>query len=381
VYTVAGKACRTPLVWSGQVVNKEQPTMPLRPLSLACTLGLMLIAGGALAEQVCKYDSITATAPASRFTDNGDGTVTDKVNGLQWKRCSEGQTWDGTTCTGDATWHTWQQALQLADGASYSGKNDWRLPNVKELESLEELACSRPAINLDVFPESTANEGVWSSSPTSFDSNRAWTGSFYWGGASDVPKGNHELVRLVRVGQVLGPINDTGIDWWADGSTNTLPSEPADYPGQDGSHGRDATHVDDDDGHAGFSFTKLDASGNALPATATVWSCVRDDVTKLVWEAKTYDGGLRDGVATYSWYNPDPASNGGASGYRNGGFCTGGIDCDTLGFTQAVNQAGLCGANDWRLPTVEELQSIVDFSRTGPAIDTELPLVDTAFLE
>ncbi len=52
--------------------------MPLRFLSLACTLGLMLLADGALAAQTCKYDSITATAPASRFTDNGDGIVTDR---------------------------------------------------------------------------------------------------------------------------------------------------------------------------------------------------------------------------------------------------------------------------------------------------------------
>ena len=40
------------------------------------------------------------------------------------------------------------------------------------------------------------------------------------------------------------------------------------YPWQDAQDGRDKTHDDDSDGHAGFSFTKLDANGNALAASA-----------------------------------------------------------------------------------------------------------------
>jgi hypothetical protein len=166
------------------------------------------------------------------------------------------------------------------------------------------------------------------------------------------------------------PLNDTGIDWWADGSRNNLAAAPAGYPGQDASQGRDAAQDNDVDGHAGFSFTKLDANGMALSAGATSWSCVRDNVTGLIWEVKTDDAGLRDRDWTYSWYNPDATSNGGAASYRNAGSCGGEIDCDTLGFTQAVNRTGLCGATDWRLPNRKELQSIVDRSRVDPAIDT-----------
>lgn len=165
------------------------------------------------------------------------------------------------------------------------------------------------------------------------------------------------------------PLNDTGIDWWTDGVSNLLPAPPVGYPGQDASHGRDAAHDDDSDGHAGFSFTKLSSTGAALPASATAWSCVRDNVTGLVWEIKTDDGGLRDRRWTYSWYNPDATRNGGYAGALDRGSCAGGIRCDTLGYTQAVNQAGLCGARDWRLPSRKELKSIVDHSRHDPAID------------
>ncbi len=142
-------------------------------------LCLALVAGGALA-QVCKYDSIRATAPASRFTDNGDGTVTDKATGLQWKRCSEGQGWDGATCTGTATGHTWQAALQLAEAASYAGRSDWRLPNIKELASIVEQACYDPAVDLGVFP-GAPSYWFWSSSPNANDASNAWYVYFYDG--------------------------------------------------------------------------------------------------------------------------------------------------------------------------------------------------------
>lgn len=43
--------------------------------------------------------------------------------------------------------------------------------------------------------------------------------------------------------------------------------------------------------------------------------------------------------------------------------------CDTEKFTSDVNAAGLCGAIDWRMPQVKELEGIVDFGRGSPAID------------
>ena len=117
---------------------------------------LALVAPGASADQTCKYDSIPATAPASRFTD--------KTTGRQWKRCSEGQIWSGGTCTGSVTGHRWQQALQLTEGASYAGNGDWRLPNNKDLASIVEQACYTPAIDLSVFPGAPSSY-FWSFSP------------------------------------------------------------------------------------------------------------------------------------------------------------------------------------------------------------------------
>ena len=128
----------------------------------------------------------------------------------------------------------------------------------------------------------------------------------------------------------LDIINDTGITACANATQNGLPCPVADFPGQDAEHGRDLTHPDPADGHAGFSFTKLDADGAPLPAAAPDWVCVRDNLTGLVWEVKSDDGGLRDKDWTYTWYNPDPATNGGSAGTPDGGDnCFDAVRCDT----------------------------------------------------
>ena len=169
---------------------------------------------------------------------------------------------------------------------------------------------------------------------------------------------------------ITGKLNDTGHTSCSNSSQNYLNCPVAGFEGQDGEHGRDVSHNDNSDGRAGFSFTKLDGHGNPLPASASDWRCVKDNVTGLIWEIKTNDGGLRDMNHTYTWYNSDPATNGGSVGVQNGGSCYSAGRCDTEKFVADVNAVGLCGARDWRMPAIEELLSIVDYNRLAPAIDT-----------
>ena len=180
-----------------------------------------------------------------------------------------------------------------------------------------------------------------------------------------------------------GKINDTGItlcgDYaYGDNSGNhnndiacsrTADDDGDPVPaGQDGHFGRDVTDNDNSDGHAGFSFTKISSTGATLPASATTWSCVQDNVTGLMWEVKTDDGGLHDKDWTYSWYQSDSSNNGGRAGYQNNGVCGNTSACDTEAYVAAVNAAGWCGYSDWRLPEKEALISIINYS-VLPAID------------
>ncbi|WP_186442918.1 Lcl domain-containing protein [Desulfobotulus alkaliphilus] len=194
--------------------------------------------------------------------------------------------------------------------------------------------------------------------------------------------------RPVAVTITRRPLNDTGIDWWADEDTNNLTDPVATHPGQDADFGRDAMARDGalakiGSGAAGFDFTKLGADGQPLAiqngswdeagneASGTKWSCVKDNHTGLIWEVKVNDPDhLRHMGHTYSWYNPDSNTNGGYAGTQNGGTCTG-SGCDTFAFVQDVNAVGLCGASDWRMPTISELNSIVHRGRGNPSIDID----------
>jgi len=114
------------------------------------------------------------------------------------------------------------------------------------------------------------------------------------------------------------------------------------------------------------------ASESWMPAaSASEWTCVQDKVTGLIWEVKSDDGGLRDKNNTYSWYNPDSSSNGGDEGTADGGNCSDTGRCDTQRYLQAVNLTRLCDADDWRVPSRDELHSIVDYSRRIPAVDID----------
>ena len=231
---------------------------------------------------------------------------------------------------------------------------------------------------------SCANNSLFTSKSSPFSDTGLSNGTtyYYWieavvDGVTYRGGGTVSVVPTAIAGSVA--LNDTGIDWGGDydygnnSDCNSNVSAP-----QDCDQGLDATNNDDSDGHAGFSFTKLDSSGNALAASATEWSCVLDNVTGLIWEVKTDDDGLRDKDDIYNWYNTDSATNGGAVGYADddGDVCYGydssdaSTYCNTEAFAARVNAVGLCGAKDWRIPTRQELRSISDLSR-NPSIDQD----------
>lgn len=164
-------------------------------------IGLCLWLPGLALAQTCRYDSIPASTPNSDFERYTDGTALHKTTGLTWKRCLEGQSWNNNTatCTGEPQIYTWQSALQTAEAGSFAGQSDWRLPNIKELQTLVEEACYDPAINLQVFPYMPAY-AVWSGSPDAGYLYFAWFVYFYYGNGGNYDKYGSYHVRLVRGG-------------------------------------------------------------------------------------------------------------------------------------------------------------------------------------
>jgi hypothetical protein len=116
---------------------------------------------------------------------------------------------------------------------------------------------------------------------------------------------------------------------------------------QDGMIGRDVTSASSSDGNLGFSFAAVGSYAST--------ECVKDNLTGLVWEGKTTTGDRASGN-TYSNYGDSRSA-------------------DASAYVTAVNTAMLCGYSNWRLPTRDELQALVDYSVASPS-----PGVDATWL-
>jgi hypothetical protein len=164
---------------------------------------LIILNSPLIQAQLCQTSTIKATTPTNRFTVNTNGTVLDTKTALLWKQCSEGLT--GINCaTGNATTYTWQGALQQAqivNNTGFAGYKDWRVPNIKELDSIVETQCVYPAINSIIFPNTKGYVSYWSSSPSAYGSHNAWQVYFGYGGDFIDGRYDYLAIRLVRGGQ------------------------------------------------------------------------------------------------------------------------------------------------------------------------------------
>lgn len=181
------------------------------------------------------------------------------------------------------------------------------------------------------------------------------------------------------------PLNDTGVSGCRAPEITAQTCPQSSSPGQDAEQGRDAearmgTLAKSGGGNAGFDFTKIGANGQPLAdqtkswqatgGEGSLWRCVRDNHTGLLWETKSSQvGDLHYGGDTYSWYSANTTTNGGRAGGQDLGSC-GHAPCDTQGFIKQVNTEKLCGSTNWRLPSPVELLSIVDQSQINPPVDT-----------
>ena len=145
------------------------------------------------------------TAPDHIYQLRSDGTVIDLRTRLQWKRCSEGQTWDGVTCSGQPRLFTSLfNAYKEYRGYSFAGYSDWRFPNAKELFSLVESCAGGPALNVTAFPQTLFNIKFLSASVDTYSVTTSfYTVDFYFGTITE--SGSIGQLRLVRDAGELVP--------------------------------------------------------------------------------------------------------------------------------------------------------------------------------
>ena len=115
----------------------------------------------------------------TRYLDNGDGTITDLITGLMWKQCPEGLSGDDCS-VGIPTTLVWGGSMKAARDSTFAGYSDWRLPNMKEFQSIVAFDKYNPAINTEVFPNPGAVLNFWTSTPRTLTSpvNQSWRVNF-----------------------------------------------------------------------------------------------------------------------------------------------------------------------------------------------------------
>lgn len=148
-------------------------------------------AGGKLRYHVrCVRGETLGDNATPRYIDGGNGTVTDTYTGLVWQKA------DGLEAA------TWEEALKYAYGLVFAGHDDWRLPNIKELESLSTPYAVKPAIDSNFFP-GTQNVPYWSSTTLQArrgNPNQAWSIDFNYGVVDYHDKNDKLHLRAVRGG-------------------------------------------------------------------------------------------------------------------------------------------------------------------------------------
>ena len=133
----------------------------------------------------------------SRFVTKGH-IVVDLERQIEWLRCSVGQRWNGSQCSGNIvnlSLDMVPKALEIANEQLGAG---WRLPSKAELKSILCKECPSPKIDKEIFPN-TDNAPYWTGDQSIFNSKFYVSVNFHTGFSFNRFSPIKELaVRLVR---------------------------------------------------------------------------------------------------------------------------------------------------------------------------------------
>lgn len=259
--------------------------------------------------------------PEPRFTDNGDGTVTDNLTGLMWLK-------DGN-CFGKKIWQEGLDAVADLNanpgtytcGGYTATYDDWVLPNVNELESLANAEESNPA--------------SWLNSQGFLNVGLAYHSDYYWSSTTSPVSATHDHAWEVNMGgSYVQHTNKVKYNYVWPVRAATSP------PAQLWQTGQTTSYAAGDDG----DFQR----GVVWPVprfTDNSDGTITDTLTGLMW--------LKDGncFGQNTWQDA----------------------LDVIAVLNAIPMNYSCGDyianyNDWHLPNRKELHSLTDYSQYDPAL-------------
>jgi hypothetical protein len=314
--------------------------------------------------------------PTPRFSDQGDGTVLDHLTGLVWLQDAD--------CT--AGEKTWQQSLDWVSdlntmsigctGYAAGTYDDWRLPNARELFSLIDFTEETPALSLGhpfVDVNGQIDDHYWSSTTVLGVSKTLAVATDMGDGAQRIKTktdGSCCFVWPVRGSAIAASAQDASLSLgsggirFPDGSvqSSALAHRSAvRETGQTGCFATDGTPR----ACAGTGEDGQHRAGVAWPTPRFVDhgdGTVTDRLTGLIWlqDADCGDPPIvswSNWQAILDWVDDFNAGSTGCAGYASGTY------------------------GDWRLPNVRELESVVDYGQSDPALPAGHPFVNVPWDE
>ncbi|HMS26013.1 MAG TPA: DUF1566 domain-containing protein [Burkholderiaceae bacterium] len=128
-------------------------------------------------------------------------------------------------------------------------------------------------------------------------------------------------------------------------------------------------------GSSGYSLVFKGCNASNVAEYYDKTECVRDNATGLIWQGQTPAGsGLRandrymfysnyDNGATTQFYDSTVAGE-----YRAPTWAEMNTVSNSIGFKNEINASNLCGYTNWRIPSIDELATLIKLSET-PKID------------
>lgn len=124
-----------------------------------------------------------------RFTDNGDGTITDNATSLMWPK-------DAQDAGLDMQARSWQDQIDHIEGLTFAGYSDWRMCNIVELQSLIDWSASPPAINSII--QNAQDIYAYTSTTSLGDTDKAFYIDYAWPYFPSVNKTTGTVSMCVR---------------------------------------------------------------------------------------------------------------------------------------------------------------------------------------
>ncbi len=149
------------------------------------------------------------------FVDNGDGTITDNATGLMWQQADDGTARD------------WEESLEYAEGLELAGHDDWRLPSIKELQSIVDYTRSPATTSSPVI------DPLFSCTEVEDAEGNPGQYPYYWSGTTHLDGPNPGgAAAYVAFGKAMGKMNGTLMDVHGAGAQRSDPKSgnQSDYP-------------------------------------------------------------------------------------------------------------------------------------------------------